>query len=128
MEHIVAIVAIIMTFATPVLCLALVTYNLQKRRQMQMEVIDKLLASGQPIPDSLFQAATPGNDLDVLYRRSLYLSAIGATSFIALLLLAGIDVAALALIPTAVGAVKYKLWRDSVSRQTAQAPTPEQGP
>src|SRR5690554_5161660 len=127
MEHIVAIVAIIMTFATPVLCLALVTYNLQKRRQMQMEVIDKLLASGQPIPESLFQAATPGNDPDVLHRRGLYLLAGGVASFVALVLLVGIDIAGLALIPIAIGAVKYKLWQDSVHRRhQARVPAPEQ--
>lgn len=128
MEHIVAIVAIVMTFATPVLCLALVTYNLQKRRQMQMDVIDKLLASGQPIPETLFNATRPGNDPQVLYRRGLYLLAGGSAAFVALVLLVGIEVAGLALIPIAIGAVKYKLWQDAAVRQQQTPPTERQEP
>ena len=128
MEHIVAIVAIVMTFATPVLCLALVTYNLQKRRQMQMDVIDKLLASGQPVPETLFNAPRPGNDPQVLYQRGLYLLAGGSAAFVALVLLVGIEVAGLALIPIAIGAVKYKLWQDTVARQQQTSPAERQEP
>ena len=118
MHHIVAIVAIIMTFATPIVCLVLLTYNLQKRRQMQMEVINKLLESGQPIPESLFSSPhMASNDPEALHRRGLYLLAGGGAAFVALVLLVGIKIAGIALIPIAIGAVKYKLWQDSVARR-----------
>ncbi|HEY7884599.1 MAG TPA: DUF6249 domain-containing protein [Cellvibrionaceae bacterium] len=120
MHHVVAIVAIVMTFVTPIVCLALLTYNLQKRRSMQMEIIDKLLANGQPIPDTLFGGPAASNDPDALHQRALYLLAGGAATFVALVLLVGIKIAGIALIPIAIGAVKYKLWQDSQARQQAK--------
>lgn len=121
MNHLVAIVAIVMTFATPIVCLALLTYNLQKRRRMQMEIIDKLLANGQPIPDSLFGGPAASNDPDTLHRQGLYLLAGGGATFVALALWVGIKIAGIALIPLAIGAVKYKLWCDSVAKRQEQA-------
>ncbi|HEY7883311.1 MAG TPA: hypothetical protein VIC08_00005, partial [Cellvibrionaceae bacterium] len=75
---------------------------------------------GQPIPESLFSGPAASNDPDVLHRRALYLLAGGAATFVAMLLLVGIKIAGIALIPIAVGAVKYKLWQDAVARKQVQ--------
>jgi len=87
---------------------------------MPMEIIDTLLANRQPTPGSLFGGPAAGNVPGVLRSRALYLLAGGAATFIALTPRAGIELAGLALIPFAIGAVKYKLWHESVARQKTQ--------
>ncbi|WP_339616891.1 DUF6249 domain-containing protein [uncultured Gilvimarinus sp.] len=113
----VPIVAIIMVFSTPVLCLGILMFSLHKRKQLQLEIINRLIESGQPVPESLFTGAAKNTGGDPLYRRSLYLLWVGGAAFVALFFAAGLDVAALALIPIAMGAVNYKLWQDSRADQ-----------
>lgn len=120
MHDLVPIVAIIMVFSTPIACLAILMFSLHKRKKLQLEIVNRLIEAGQPVPDSLFSQGPDAGDPNTLYRRSLYLLWVGGATFIALLLFAGLDVAALALIPLAIGGVHYKLWQESKTRATQQ--------
>ncbi|MDO3381572.1 DUF6249 domain-containing protein [Gilvimarinus algae] len=113
----VPIIAILMVFSTPIVCLAILMNSLHKRKQMQMEIINKLIEAGQPVPEALFTGGQGGvNETDALYRRSLYLLWVGGAVFLALFFIAGLDVATLGLIPLAIGGVNYKLWQESKAR------------
>lgn len=126
MNDLVPIVAIIMVFSTPVVCLAILMNSLHKRKQMQMDMVNKLIEAGQPVPESLFTGgANEVDQTDVLYKRSQYLLWIGGSIFLALFFLAGLDVATLALIPLAIGAVNYKLWEESKARAKQQGQNAE---
>lgn len=123
MSEAVPIIAIIMVFSTPIACLAILMHSLHKRKQMQMDMVNKLIEAGQPVPEALFTGGYGNkttNQSDQLYKRSLYLLWIGGAIFVALFFLAGLDVATIALIPLAIGGVNYKLWEESVRREKAQ--------
>lgn len=122
MYNLVPIVAIIMVFTTPIACLAILMNSLHKRKKMQMEIINKLLEAGQPIPEALFTGGyTASHHPDQLYKRSMYLLWVGGAMFLALFFIAGFDVATIALIPLAIGGVNYKLWEASKKREKEQA-------
>ncbi|WP_041521903.1 DUF6249 domain-containing protein [Gilvimarinus agarilyticus] len=118
MSELVPLLAIFMVFSTPVLCLGILMFSLHKRKQLQLEIINRLIESGQPVPEAMFTgAASSAAGGDPLYRRSLYLLWVGGAAFVALFFFAGLDVAALALIPIAMGAVNYKLWQEARAEQ-----------
>lgn len=117
MNDLVPLLAIFMVFSTPVLCLGILMFSLHKRKQLQLEIINRLIESGQPVPEALFTGAASTAGGDPLYRRSLYLLWVGGAAFVALFFAGGVDVAALALIPIAMGAVNYKLWQDARAEQ-----------
>ncbi|WP_020210610.1 DUF6249 domain-containing protein [Gilvimarinus chinensis] len=116
MHDLVPIVAILMVFSTPVACLAILMYSLHKRKKLQLDIVNRLIEAGQPVPDTLFSGGEDGTNPCALYRRSQYLLWVGGAVFIALFFLVGLDVAALALIPLAIGAVNYKLWKETKAR------------
>ncbi|MDO3384666.1 DUF6249 domain-containing protein [Gilvimarinus sp. SDUM040013] len=118
MFDLVPIIAIIMVFGTPIACLAILMNSLHRRKQMQMEMVNKLIEAGQPVPEALFTGGyTSANQSDQLYKRSMYLLWVGGAIFLALFFIAGLSIATLALIPLAIGGVNYKLWEESVKRE-----------
>ncbi|WP_049723097.1 DUF6249 domain-containing protein [Gilvimarinus polysaccharolyticus] len=117
MDSLVPLFAIFMVFSTPIMCLGILMVALERRKRLQLEIINRLIEGGQPVPESLFTGATKATGGDPLYRRSLYLLWVGGAAFVALFFAAGLDVAVLALIPIAMGAVNYKLWQDSRAEQ-----------
>ncbi|WP_295801376.1 DUF6249 domain-containing protein [uncultured Microbulbifer sp.] len=110
MEMLIAIVAIIAVFGTPILIVWLVTRNSYRKKQLLMENVNRLVAEGRDIPPELLDAMeneSPNKTKD----RGFTLIAVGAAIFIWLSAVADIGVGSLGLIPLFIGVARYINWK-----------------
>ena len=110
MEMLIAIVAILAVFGTPILIVWLVTRNSFRKKQLLMENVNRMVAEGRDIPPELLDAMDnerTSNTKD----RGFTLIAVGAAVFIWLTAVADIGVGSLGLIPLFIGVARYINWK-----------------
>jgi hypothetical protein len=111
MEHLIGLVAVLMFFGTPIMIVAIISYNGRRKREMVHNTIDRMIDSGQPVPGELLDALDQNlSGSTAALRRALVSIALGAALIIFFWQVAGGDVASLGLIPLFIGMAYLVIW------------------
>ncbi len=114
-EMLVAILAIVLIFGTPVIIVALVSFNGYRRRKLLHDNVNRLIEQGRDIPPELFDyfegTSIGKNGLRSSLHRGMMLLAVGLGAFVSLSMLAGVEVGSLGLIPLFMGLAYLITWR-----------------
>ena len=108
---VVGLVAVILLFGSPLLIVAIITYNRRRKREMVHATIDKMIEMGQDVPVEMLEALDKGDGAKPTMHKAVVNIAIGLAVGIALFSLAGADVATLALIPLFIGLAQLLVTR-----------------
>lgn len=100
---VVGLVAVLLIFGSPVLIVFIISYNRRRKREMVHGTIDKMIEMGQEVPVEMLDALDKGDGAKPTAQKAYVNIAIGLGAGIALMSLAGADVATLALIPLFIG-------------------------
>lgn len=115
---IVPIFAILFTFGSPVLVIALLLLFSYRKRKQRDALVEKFINAGKDVPREVLATfndnAVSGNNL----QRGLILSGIGSGLFLFLGMLVGSGVASVALIPLCIGIARLLIWK--LSEQQAE--------
>ena len=114
---VVGLVAVLLIFGSPVLIVFIVSYNRRRKREMVHGTIDKMIEMGQDVPVEMLDALDKGDGAKPTVQKAYVNIAIGLGAGIALMSLAGADVATLALIPLFIGLAQLlvnKLEKDNI--------------
>ena len=115
---IVPIFAILFTFGSPVLVIALLLLFSYRKRKQRDALVEKFINAGKDVPPEVLASfsdnAVSGNNL----QRGLILSGIGSGLFLFLGMLVGWGVASVALIPLCIGIARLLIWK--LSEQQAE--------
>jgi|MGYP006089229301 hypothetical protein len=105
------IFAILFTFGSPVLIIALLLLFSYRKRKQRAALIEKFIDAGKDVPTELLATfndnGVSGNNL----QRGLMLSGIGTGLFLFLGILVDWDVASIALIPLCIGIARLLIWK-----------------
>lgn len=116
---IVPIFAILFTFGSPVLVIALLLLFSYRKRKQRDALVEKFINADKDVPAEVLatfdDSGVSGNNL----QRGLILSGIGSGLFLFLGMLVGWDVASVALIPLCIGIARLLIWK--LSEQQAEA-------
>ncbi len=99
----VGLVAVLLIFGSPVLIVFIISHNRRRKREMVHGTIDKMIEMGQEVPVEMLDALDKGDGAKPTTHKAFVNIAIGLGAGIALMSLAGADVATLALIPLFIG-------------------------
>lgn len=99
----VGLVAVLLIFGSPVVIVFIISYNRRRKREMVHGTIDKMIEMGQEVPVEMLDALDKGDGAKPTVQKAYVNIAIGLGAGIALMSLAGADVATLALIPLFIG-------------------------
>lgn len=115
---IVPIFAILFTFGSPVLVIALLLLFSYRKRKQRDALVEKFINAGKDVPPEILATfnnnGASGNNL----QRGLILSGIGSGLFLFLGMLVGWGVASVALIPLCIGIARLLIWK--LSEQQAE--------
>ncbi|SDK11373.1 DUF6249 domain-containing protein [Microbulbifer yueqingensis] len=109
-NFVIAVIAILSVFGTPLLIVWLVTRNSYRKKQLVMDNINRMVAEGRDIPPELLdamQGESPSNVKD----RGFTLIAVGLALFIWLTIASGVGVGSLGLIPLFIGIARFINWK-----------------
>ena len=110
-ELVIAGLAIIFVFGTPIMIVAAVLYWAYRRRRLAHDTINQFLQSGKDIPpavlDNLFQEQTPRNNL----QKGLVMTGLGVGIFLCFTLIGSMSAASLGLIPLFIGLAQLLIWK-----------------
>ena len=108
---IVPIFAILFTFGSPVLIIALLLLFSHRKRKQRAALVEKFIDAGKDVPPEVLATfsdnGVTGNNL----QRGLMLSGIGTGVFLFLGLLVDWGVASIALIPICIGIARLLIWK-----------------
>ncbi len=108
---IVAIFAILFTFGSPILIVALVLYSSHRKRKQRAALIEKFLEAGKDVPEEVLasysETGAAGNNL----QRGLILCGIGLGLILCFGFLADWSVGAIGLIPLCIGLARLLIWK-----------------
>lgn len=117
---IVPIFAILFTFGSPVLVIALLLLFSYRKRKQRDALVEKFINAGKDVPPEVLATfndnAVSGNNL----QRGLILSGIGSGLFLFLGMLVGWGVASVALIPLCIGIARLLIWKLSEQQVETQ--------
>lgn len=95
--------AVLMFFSTPVIIIAVISYNRRRKREMVHNTIDKMIEQGREVPVEMLEALDKGNGAKPTFHKAVVNIAIGLGVGIFLYSVSGSSVASLALIPLFIG-------------------------
>ncbi len=99
----VGLVAVLLIFGSPIVIVFIISQNRRRKREMVHGTIDKMIEMGQEVPVEMLDALDKGDGAKPTTHKAFVNIAIGLGAGIALMSLAGADVATLALIPLFIG-------------------------
>lgn len=110
-EALVAILAIILIFGSPVMLVAIFLYASYRKRRLVRDMISQYLANGQPVPPEVFKGlagdVTPRSNL----HKGMILLGVGIGVVLSFWLMGKMTVAYLGLIPLFIGAAQLLIWK-----------------
>lgn len=119
-EAIIAIVAICMTFGLPLFILIAVLVFAQRKRTQMRDLVNAYIAADKPIPPHVLSEFGGGMSGDKRLRSGLIYTLVGAAFAVMLGILADWDVAAIGLIPMAIGIARLLFWRYETTKPQDQ--------
>ncbi|MCK7597044.1 DUF6249 domain-containing protein [Microbulbifer sp. CAU 1566] len=110
LEWLIAVIAILAVFGTPIMIVWLATRNSYRKKQLVMENINRMVSEGRDIPPELLDALE-GESTSKAKDRGFTLIAVGAAIFIWLTAAGGLGAGSLGLIPLFIGVARYINWK-----------------
>lgn len=110
-ETLVATLAILLIFGTPVMIVALVSFNGYRRRKLLHDNVNQLITQGKDIPPQLFDYFEGSGNSNNSLKNGLVLIATGIGTLISLSILAGLEVGSIGLIPLFLGLAYLLTWK-----------------
>ena len=110
-EALLAGLAILFIFGTPIMIIAAVLYASYRKKRLMHETIDQYVSSGKDIPPEVLQGlqkeSAPKNNL----HRGLIMSGLGLGIFLCFMIIGATPAAALGLIPLFIGLAQLLIWK-----------------
>lgn len=109
-ESIVAILAILLIFGTPIMLVAVVLYALHRKRRLALDMASKFLASDQPVPPEVWQGLAGNTSPRSNLHKGMIMLGVGVGVFLCFWLMGAMEAAYLALIPLFIGIAQLLIW------------------
>jgi len=110
-EVLIAILAIVLIFGTPIMIVGAVLYSSYRKRRLVRDTVSDYLASGQQVPPEVWRGlsgdSAPRNNLN----RGMITLAVGIGVFACFALMGAMEAAYLALIPLFIGVAQLLIWK-----------------
>jgi hypothetical protein len=109
-ESIVAILAILFIFGTPIMLVVVVLYALHRKRRLAVDMASKFLASDQPVPPEVWQGLAGNTSPRSNLHKGMIMLGVGVGVFLSFWLMGAMEAAYLALIPLFIGIAQLLIW------------------